>query len=184
MKKNQFLTRITILLACSFLFTSCIGSFGLTTKLHSWNKEIDSKFVNELVFVTFLIVPVYPVAVIADLLVINSIEFWKGENPVLASHTTRTVETENGVYLVTTEAHGYSITKEGEDTPLLLRFNEQENSWGMEYNGYGQTLFKYTKGNEVVMYLPDGREMEVSLTPEGIATFKDTLLPCGYYAGR
>ncbi|MCD7932937.1 MAG: DUF3332 domain-containing protein [Tannerellaceae bacterium] len=167
-----------------FLFTSCIGSFGLTTKLHSWNKEIDNKFVNELVFVTFLIVPVYPVAVIADLLVINSIEFWKGENPVLASHDAQTIETENGIYLVKTETNGYSITKEGEGISLQLLFNEQENSWALEYNRYEQLLFKYTKGNEVVMYLPNGQEIEVSLTPEGVATFKDALLPYGYYAGR
>ena len=38
-----------------------------------------SKFVNELVFFAFWILPVYEVSGLADLLVLNSIEFWSGK---------------------------------------------------------------------------------------------------------
>ena len=79
-------------LASSVLFSSCIGSFGLTNKLLDWNRNIDSKFVNELVFVAFWIVPVYEISALADILVLNSIEFWSGNNPVADAGTVKTID--------------------------------------------------------------------------------------------
>ena len=64
------------------LFSSCIGSFSLTNKLLAWNKTVGNKFVNELVFFAFWVLPVYEVSALADVLVLNSIEFWSGGNPV------------------------------------------------------------------------------------------------------
>lgn len=81
MKKSK-LTVAAVILSCSLMFSSCIGSFSLTNKLLGWNGNVSSKFVNELVFVAFHIVPVYEVSVLADILVLNSIEFWTGSSPV------------------------------------------------------------------------------------------------------
>ena len=64
----------TVMICGAFLFTSCIGSFGLHSKLVNWNQSIGNKFVNELVFLAFNIIPVYGVCYLADALVINSIE--------------------------------------------------------------------------------------------------------------
>lgn len=50
--------------------------FSLTNKLLTWNRQVGSKFVNELVFFALWILPVYEVSGLADLLVLNSIEFW------------------------------------------------------------------------------------------------------------
>ena len=36
----------------------------------------------ELAFVGLYIIPVYPIATFGDLFVVNSIEFWSGENPM------------------------------------------------------------------------------------------------------
>jgi hypothetical protein len=82
MKKKSYTLLLSATLASSLLFSSCIGSFGLSNRLLEWNKNIDSKFVNELVFIAFWIIPVYEVAALADVLVLNSIEFWSGSNPV------------------------------------------------------------------------------------------------------
>ncbi|MDE6825218.1 MAG: DUF3332 domain-containing protein, partial [Paramuribaculum sp.] len=68
--------------------SSCIGTFSLTNNLLSWNRQIDNKFVNELVFFAFWILPVYEVSALADILVLNSIEFWSGNNPVTSSSRT------------------------------------------------------------------------------------------------
>ena len=80
--KREKLTLVAVLLSGSLLFSSCVGSFGLFNRLSSWNQSIGSKFVNELVFLAFNIVPVYGVSYLADALVINSIEFWSGSNPM------------------------------------------------------------------------------------------------------
>ena len=82
MKKKSLTLLLATTVASSILFSSCIGSFGLTNKLLTWNRSIDSKFVNERVFIAFWIVPVYEISALADVLVINSIEFWSGSNPV------------------------------------------------------------------------------------------------------
>lgn len=89
MKKKSLTLLVAATLASSVLFSSCIGSFGLSNKLLDWNRNIDSKFVNELVFVAFWIVPVYEISALADILVLNSIEFWSGSNPVADAGTVK-----------------------------------------------------------------------------------------------
>ena len=70
MKRGK-LTLVAVVLSGSLLFSSCVGSFGLFNRLSSWNQGVGNKFVNELVFLAFNIVPVYGVAYLADALVIN-----------------------------------------------------------------------------------------------------------------
>ena len=108
MKKRYLSVALIAILASSMMFTSCIGSFKLTNKVLTWNKQVGSKFVNELVFVAFWILPVYELSGLADLLVLNSIEFWSGENPVQAS--TKTIDGKNGRYIVKSDKNGYTIT--------------------------------------------------------------------------
>lgn len=168
MKKSLMLF-LSVIVVMSGLFSSCIGSFNLTNKVLGWNKEIDSKFVNELVFIAFHIVPVYEITVLADILVTNSIEFWSGKNPVVTDASTiRSVETENGIYLVKAKADGYSIQKEGEDWKMDFVFNETENSWSLKSNEESYKFLKYTGGDEVVIYLPDGQEITVETSPVGV----------------
>ncbi|NBD07744.1 DUF3332 domain-containing protein [Corallococcus sp. Z5C101001] len=63
--------------------TGCFGSFTLTQKIWQFNKGVSgNKFVQWLVFLVFVIVPVYEIGTLVDALVINSIEFWSGNNPV------------------------------------------------------------------------------------------------------
>ena len=99
------------LICSSFMFSSCIGSFGLHNRLATWNQGIGNKFVNELVYLAFNIIPIYPVCYLADALVINSIEFWSGSNPMASIGDVKKVQGENGNYLVTTLENGYSIVK-------------------------------------------------------------------------
>ena len=108
MKKNKLNMVVAIALCVSLGLSSCIGSFKLTNKVLGWNEGVGNKFVNELVFIAFHIIPVYELTVVADILVLNSIEFWSGEN--LVSQSTKEVKGENGdTYLVTTDENGYTI---------------------------------------------------------------------------
>lgn len=50
MKKFNLKLAATVMVCGAFLFSSCIGSFGLHSKLLNWNQGIGNKFVNELVF--------------------------------------------------------------------------------------------------------------------------------------
>lgn len=184
MKRKSFKLMIAGLLASSLLFSSCIGSFGLFNKLLDWNKNIDTKFVNELVFIAFNIVPVYPIAFLADILVTNSIEFWSGSNPVADVGNVKKIETEEGVYAIETKANGYHIQKEGEIYALDLNFDEAEQTWSYDYAGETAKLFKFTSSEEVVMYLPDGKEISVELSQAGLMAFKQIAAGTTYFASR
>jgi len=184
MKKKSLTLLVAATLASSVLFSSCIGSFGLSNKLLDWNRNIDSKFVNELVFVAFWIVPVYEISALADILVLNSIEFWSGSNPVADAGTVKTIETKDGTYAIETQKDGYHIQKEGEEKAVDLVFNEADKSWSVEANGESTKLLKFTGDDEVVMYLPDGKEMNVELNQAGVLAFKQVAEGYSFYAAR
>ena len=99
--KKRILTRVLAIVLCGSMLTmtSCIGSFSLTNRLLGWNQHVGNKFVNELVFFAFWILPVYEVSCLADLLVLNSIEFWSGSNPMAKGD--KIIEGNDGKYLVT-----------------------------------------------------------------------------------
>jgi len=170
----------TLLLCGVVTFSSCIGSFRLTNNLLSWNKTIGGKFVNELVFFAFHIVPVYEVAVLADILVLNSIEFWGGRNPVNAEVTTQTVKGENGEYLVERDNTGYTITNTTDNTVVELRFNEENQTWSAISNGQEMDILTFNENGKVTMHLPDGTTMDVEPNEAGVIAFQqyvDTAMP-------
>ena len=45
MKKSNLNLAATVMICGAFLFSSCIGSFGLHSKLVNWNQSIGTKFV-------------------------------------------------------------------------------------------------------------------------------------------
>ena len=184
MKKKSLTLLLATTVASSILFSSCIGSFGLTNKLLTWNRSIDSKFVNELVFIAFWIVPVYEISALADVLVINSIEFWSGSNPVADVGNVKTIDGKDGVYTVETKVDGYHIQKEGDEKALDLVFNEADQSWNVEADGESTKLLKFNGNDEVVMYLPDGKEMNVELSQSGVLAFQQVANGYSYYAAK
>lgn len=171
-------------LASSLMFSSCIGSFGLTNKLLSWNKNIDSKFVNELVFIAFCIVPVYEISALADILVLNSIEFWSGSNPVADAGSVKNIETKDGHYAIETKKDGYHIQKEGEENAIDLVFDEKTQTWSVEAEGESTKLLSFKNNDEVVMYLPNGNEMNVDLNQAGVMAFKQVAEGYSFYAAK
>ena len=182
--KKKLVVAAAVLLSGSLMFSSCIGSFGLTNKLFSWNKGVGEKWVNEVVFVAFCILPVYEVSLIADALVINSIEFWSGSNPVADVGNVKTIDGKDGVYTVETKVDGYHIQKEGDEKALDLVFNEADQSWNVEADGESTKLLKFNGNDEVVMYLPDGKEMKVELSQSGVLAFQQVANGYSYYAAK
>ena len=130
MKKKSLTLLVAATLASSVLFSSCIGSFGLSNKLLDWNRNIDSKFVNELVFVAFWIVPVYEISALADILVLNSIEFWSGSNPVADAGTVKTIETKDGTYAIETPKKTATTSRKKEKKKRLIWFSMKQTRAG------------------------------------------------------
>ena len=169
MKKFNLKMAATVMICGSFLFSSCIGSFGLHSKLVSWNQGIGTKFVNELVY-------------LADALVLNSIEFWSGSNPMASIGDVKKVKGENGDYLVETLENGYSITKEGETASMELIYNKELNTWNVVADGVSTELLQMNNDGTAQMTLPNGEEMTVTLDAQGVAAARQATMIDSYYA--
>ena len=184
MKKKSLTLLVAATLASSVLFSSCIGSFGLSNKLLDWNRNIDSKFVNELVFVAFWIVPVYEISALADILVLNSIEFWSGSNPMASIGEVKKVKGENGNYLVETLENGYSITKEGETASMELIYDKDLNTWNVVAEGVSTELLQINNDGTAQMTLPNGEDLTVTLDAQGVSVARQATMVNTYYAAR
>lgn len=147
---------------------SCIGSFSLWNKVLAWNKTAtDNKFLNELIFL--VISPAYAVCGVADVLVLNTIEFWTGENPI-ASNVGKTQEimgSDGRIYAVTTLKDGYEI-KDADGKLVNFTFNEQEKTWSVEAEGEKQVLLKMKDNETAEITLPDGSTKDIPLNDQGI----------------
>lgn len=155
-----------LLLAATIVLSSCIGSFRLTNNIKDWNEGLGDKFVNELVFVALHIVPVYPIAMFVDGVVLNSVEFWTGDNPVAEVGETKVVKNSNGdeIEIVAIE-NGYSLSN-GE-TAMNLVFDKEQQLWSAEYNNQVTKLVKLNGDNTAQLFVGDG-EVNISLDAQGM----------------
>lgn len=183
--KRKFMVMGTVaLLSSSILFSSCIGSFGLFNKLLAWNKSIENdKWINEIVFFALAAVQVYSIAIFADMVILNTIEFWTGENPT-ASVKTQKIEGEDGLYTITTDSEGHKIQKEGSDEVVEFVFNKEENSWSLDAMGTTTPLFKYVGENHALVYMADGSTMTVSIDQAGVYALQQVVENKAYFATK
>ena len=137
-------------------FSSCIGSFGLFNKVLDWNKGISNKFVNEVVFI--LISPAYAVCGVVDLLVLNTVEFWSGSNPVAkVGHVENVWGSDGRQYAVKTLKDGYEVTKPTGEK-VLFTYDEKHRSWSMQAEGQERELFRFNGDGTVEATLPSGEK--------------------------
>lgn len=172
--KKIIISAAIVALMCSSL-TSCMGQFALTKNLYSWNEQISNKFVNELVFVAFWILPVYEVCALADVLVINSIEFWSGDNPMTAS--TKYIDTDHGRYLVKCDGKGYDVTLQSTGESYRLDFATESQTWSLQYDGKEYPLMTFIDDTHVSMPTADGQWKTVELSQQGVLAYRDMAAP-------
>ncbi|MBP6671657.1 MAG: DUF3332 family protein [Bacteroidetes bacterium] len=129
---------IALLIATMALMSvGCYGSFNLTKKVYNWNGSLGDKWVVELVFLAANIIPVYSIAGFIDVVILNSLEFWTGSNPVASS-----VTSEDGT---------------------TVAFNKEKNEMTLSYGGKtfvitreeGRSVVKDTEGNVLATAVSD-----------------------------
>ena len=159
MKRKYFTVGVVLLLCGSFITTSCIGSFSLTNKLLSWNKQVGNKFVNELVFFAFWILPVYEVSCLSR------------ANPVAKG--TKVIDGNDGRYLVDCDGKGYTITSENDGSVVRLDFDEEEQTWSVNADGQSYKLMTFIDDTHVELPAPDGTTTVVELSQPGVFAYQD-----------
>ena len=173
MRKKHLVVATVLALSASMMMQSCIGSFALFNKVKNWNEHVGDKFVNEIVFVAMWILPVYELGFTADLLVLNSIEFWSGENPALAQAETKVIDGKDAQYLVARNETGYTITNMTTKQVTRFNFDAKDNSWSLENNGQEVKLFTFVDANHVDVLTRDGSYTRVELSQAGVLAYQE-----------
>lgn len=84
MRGGRFQEAMLILLAVAVAMTGsgCFGSFKATKAVYELNDDISGPVLKEVVFLVFVIFPVYGLAMLIDALFLNIVEFASGEGPL------------------------------------------------------------------------------------------------------
>lgn len=175
--RKSILTVATVLLLCgSMVFTpSCIGSFSLSNRLLGWNKTVGSKFVNELVFFAFWVLPVYEISCLADLLVLNSIEFWSGRNPMTASTEQHITGSDGQNYIVRGDAEGYTVENENGKS-MRLAYDADIDGWTVEAEGRRHVLFTFVDDTHISVPDAGGNYQAVELSNQGVNAYASEMI--------
>ncbi len=168
MKKIQLRVVVALLIG-SCLFSSCIGSFSLFNKYEKWQCSMTSnKYVNGIV--GLILQPIVGgICFIVDAVVLNTIEFWTGDNPVASNvGKTQNITGKDGLlYAVKTLKNGYEITApNGEVT--LFTYNKKNDSWYIHQNGVTQELFQFNEDGKSIKMNINGASRDFSLNEQGV----------------
>lgn len=175
--KIKHLKVSVVLLAATLLSSSCVGSWGLFNKLAKWNTHATgSKFLNEIIFI--VISPAYVVCSAADLLVLNTIEFWSGSNP-MAQNVGKTQEImgkDGRYYAVKTLRDGYEIkTPDGE--VVRFAYDKKNDSWSQIKDGKTIEIFRFNEDGTIQANLQNGRS--IRLTPDAAGVYEARMAVAG-----
>jgi hypothetical protein len=165
--KRSFVKIIAGLLIAVLLTTAfgCYGSFQLINKVYKFNGTLGSKWVNELGFLVMMIVPVYGVAGFVDIVILNTIEFWTGTNPMTSNDGTQTITVPQGSLVLNGPDKSYLfkqtidgkeklvqvVTKDGvttatdESGTVLARSSRNADGGVTIYDGSGNVVSTLTK---------------------------------------
>jgi hypothetical protein len=147
---NRFLLKplgVALTVSSLLVTTGCMGSFTLTKKIYRWNQHDVSgdRWVNEIVFLVGLILPVYSLSLLADGVIFNSIQWWTGKNPIAAAGSQKRVLGADGSMAVMTLQADGSIAV---------------NATSAEGNVSRFTLVR--NGDEVTVLGVDGKPMDMA----------------------
>ncbi len=184
MKRKVITAAVAGLLCLTTITTpSCIGSFSLTNRLLGWNQHVGNKFLNELVFFCFWVLPVYEVSCLADVLVLNSIEFWSGSNPMAKGE--KVIEGSDGRYLVKCDGKGYDVISCNDGSKVRLDFNTERQEWSYEVNGESHVLFSFVDDNHVRVPVGTGNDYTtVEISQAGVYAYSQIVNAGSSFASR
>lgn len=170
-----------VLLVGGLMCSSCIGSFSLFNKYEQWQCNMTSnKIVNGIV--GLILQPIVGgVCLTVDALVLNTIEFWSGENPMAANHTIQVKGQDGRYYAVKTLKNGYKVTSPtGEVT--IFTHNAENDSWTMTQNGVTKEMFRFNADGTIEVCLNNGQTMTVTNDLAGMETVRQAIADDNSYA--
>ena len=153
-----------LLLAGSMMYTSCIGSFSLFNSYAEWQRNMSgSKFVNAVV--GFVLMPIVgSVCLFVDSVVLNSIEFWSGSNPVASNvgKTQQVMGSDGRYYAVKTLKNGYEVTAPTGEVSLFI-YDKKTDAWSLTQQGVTRELFRFNADGTITTTVG---EKQLTVSPD------------------
>ena len=166
MRKSK-LTVAAVLLCGAMLTNSCVGYFAMFNKLASWNnRATNSKFLNEILFL--VLSPAHVFCLTADALVLNTIEFWSGSNP-MAQNVGKSVNVmgqDGRYYAVKTLKNGYEVKAPTGEVYAFI-YDKTNDSWSQMQDGKVVEIFRFNNDGTIKLNL-NGQTMDVALDESGV----------------
>jgi len=167
MKKIKQLFAAVALSVVLLLQTGCFGSFPLTNKMLEFNRGAGDKITQEIVFLAFIILPVYESTLLIDAVVLNTLEFWEKEGINLPEGKWKSdfIKSGNKEWKVSYTKGRYNIRQvkgdqKGQEIDFV--FDQKDQSWSL-YNGDQSYKLTDIKNNRINLYYPDGRNSSFPL---------------------
>lgn len=157
------------------MMNSCIGSFKLTNQLLDWNRDVGSKFANEVVFVAFHIIPIYVVCYLADFLVLNSVEFWEdGNGLALKSGDIKEFE-HNGVYYTVSRKRNKLRIEQTDNKNVYaeLSYDRIKKSWRVKNDNYNREIMRFLDDSKIEVYFPNNKKQIFDVNEKGIEELRE-----------
>lgn len=143
---------LPMLISGSVMLSGCLGQNALFNTVQDWNATAtEEKFVNQGISFAFWILPVYGLTLLADIVILNSVEFWTSTNPVnnRGAKVTGTTERVN----------------DGLGNEALLTYQEDGSVQVEVFRGAGVERFVLVREGNQVVRVQDGERVALgSLT--------------------
>ncbi len=120
---------VTLLCAGMIVLSGCYGKNACFNKLHDWNGTLGDKWINSIVHFFLFWLPVYGICLfLVDGLVLNTIEFWTGSNPLASGDSYFEKDAQGNSIAAVKNADGSMsvevTTAKGEKATLTLQRDE------------------------------------------------------------
>ena len=141
----------------------CIGGFKLSNRVLKWNQKVTTnKFLNEVIFFVLWVLPVYEITIVVDVLVINSIEFWTGKNPLAmgpGEKETQYVSRDGVEYMIEATQNKFHIVQlegpnKGDQADLI--YNPETKTWLLGNGKEIKRVAQFINETDVKVYKKDG----------------------------
>ena len=120
---------VTLLCAGMIVLSVCYGKNACFNKLHDWNGTLGDKWINSIVHFFLFWLPIYGICLfLVDGLVLNTVEFWTGSNPLASGDSYFEKDAQGNTIAAVKNADGSMsvevTTAKGEKANLTLQRDE------------------------------------------------------------
>ena len=166
-----------IVLIGMFVFSGCTGSFMLTKKVYDFHRGQEDKWIDELIFLGAVILPVYGLATLGDAIIFNSIEFWTDENPIANNdNKSQKIVRDKNIQAVLTCAKSTDnvrIDSFKTDVPMGTLVFERGEEGVIAKDGSGNLIYTASKNSQGGVSIYDKhQELVKYFSPQTISTQK------------